>query len=168
MLELIAGILLAAGATYYVLLPVLRPPAEPAGGGASAADEGEDPEDDLSPQTVALRALKEIEFDRATGKLSDTDYEQLKAKYTAEALAALRDESGNVTRETGHVAASASPFPVSRFPCPEHGARPEPGALFCSDCGRRLGTAAAYCARCGSGLETDARYCNRCGARVAA
>src|SRR3989442_11196200 len=44
----------------------------------------------MRPQAVALRALKEIEFDRATGKLSDTDYEQLKAKYTEAALAALR------------------------------------------------------------------------------
>jgi hypothetical protein len=167
MLELIAGILLAAGATYYVLLPVLRPPAEPAGGGASAADEGEDPEDDLSPQTVALRALKEIEFDRATGKLSDADYEQLKAKYTGEALAAMR---GDVGRVTGDEATQRPrlPSPVPRPTCPDHGPRPELDAVFCSECGRRLGSAPGYCARCGSGLETDARYCNRCGARVAA
>src|SRR6266699_2545819 len=113
MLELILGVLLAAGATYFVLLPILRPPVESANG-AEPGDEGEDPADDMSLQTVALRALKEIEFDRATGKLSDADYEQLKAKYTAEALAALRGESGNVQRETGHVAATT--FPVSRFP----------------------------------------------------
>lgn len=167
MLELILGILLAAGATYFVLLPILRPPVESVSGDA-AGDEGEDPADDMSPQTVALRALKEIEFDRATGKLSDTDYEQLKAKYTAEALAAMRGEAGNVKREAGHVTADATTFPVSRVSCPEHGARPEAGAIFCSDCGRRLGTAPGYCARCGTALDDDARYCNRCGARVAA
>jgi zinc-ribbon domain len=165
MLELMLGILLAAGATYFVLLPILRPSAESASGDA-AGDEGEDPADDMSPQTVALRALKEIEFDRATGKLSDTDYEQLKAKYTQEALVAMRGEAGNVQRETGHVPAAT--FPVSRFSCPDHGARPETEAVFCSDCGRRLGTAQGYCARCGMALEDDARYCNRCGARVAA
>ena len=87
MLELILGILLAAGAIYFVLLPILRPPVESASD-AELGDEGEDPADDMSPQTVALRALKEIEFDRATGKLSDSDYEQLKGKYTQEALAA--------------------------------------------------------------------------------
>lgn len=147
--------------TYFVLLPILRPPADPAGSDALAGDEGEDPDDDTSPQTVALRALKEIEFDRATGKLSDTDYEQLKAKYMSEALAALRGE-------TGPVPAAASTFPVSRVPCPEHGVRPELDAQFCSECGRRLGTAPGYCARCGRALETDARYCNACGGRVAA
>jgi len=165
MLELILGILLAAGATYFVLLPILRPPLESASGDA-VGDEGEDPADDMSPQTVALRALKEIEFDRATGKLSDQDYDALKAKYTGEALAVMREESGVRSLEPG-----AKPAPDSRLQtprCPEHGARPESGAIFCSECGRRLGTAQGYCARCGTALEDDARYCNRCGARVAA
>lgn len=167
MLELILGILLAAGATYFVLLPIFRPPPpEQPVGDAAAGDEGDDPADDMSSQAVALRALKEIEFDRATGKLSDTDYDQLKAKYTAEALAAMRGEPGSRSREPG-----ISPAPGSRIPtpaCPEHGARPESDAQFCSECGRRLGTAPGYCVRCGSVLEDDARYCNRCGARVAA
>ena len=165
-LELVIGIVLAAGAIYFVLLPILRPPLEmPLD---SNIDEGDDPDDDMSAQAVALRALKEIDFDLATGKLSDTDYEQLKAKYTAEALAAMRGESGTVQRDTGHVRPSAAPFPVSRVPCPEHGPRPEKDAQFCSECGRRLGTATGYCVRCGTALERDARYCNSCGARVAA
>jgi double zinc ribbon protein len=168
MLELILGILLAAGAIYFVLLPILRPPVESASD-VEPGDEGEDPADDMSPQTVALRALKEIEFDRATGKLSDSDYEQLKGKYTAEALAALR---GDVGRGTGDVVTSRAPTrPPSLVPrpaCPTHGQRPEKDAVFCSECGKRLGSAPGYCARCGTALEGDARYCNRCGARVAA
>ncbi len=164
MLELILGIVLATAATYFVLLPILRPAVESAG--APSADEGEDAADDMSPQTVALRALKEIEFDRATGKLSDSDYEQLKAKYTAEALTALRGQHGARSSPLPRAPALSS---VLRAPaCPEHGARPEMGAIFCSDCGRRLGSAAGYCTRCGTVLESDARYCNRCGARVAA
>jgi|SRR5437867_946330 len=169
MLELILGIVLAAGATYIVLLPILRPPPPVESGAALSVDEGEDPADDMSLQTVALRALKEIEFDRATGKLSDSDYEQLKAKYTAEALAALRGEGGRGTGEGGTQRVSTRPAsPVSRPSCPDHGARPEKDAHFCSECGRRLGSAPGYCARCGTALEDDARYCNRCGARVAA
>jgi len=149
-----------------VLLPILRPPLEQAT--ELNVDEGDDPDDDVSPQAVALRALKEIEFDRATGKLSDTDYEQLKAKYTQEALAAMRGEQGAGSREQ---TARPAPAPRAVLPapsCPDHGPRPEPGALFCSECGRRLGPAIGYCARCGTALERDARYCNSCGARVAA
>jgi Double zinc ribbon len=171
MLELIAGILLAAGAVCFVLRPIFRP--ELAGNETREpgdVGEGEDPDDDLSPRAVALRALKEIEFDRATGKLSDADYDVLKTRYTSEALAALRAERpGSEKRETGNVA--APPFPVSRVPfpvCPTHGPRPESDAAFCSECGRRLATAPGYCARCGAALEHDAHYCHSCGARVAA
>ena len=181
MLELVAGVLLAAGLVSFVLQPVWRPAAEPLEreqAGAGGWDEGEDPDDDLSPRAVALRALKEIEFDRATGKLSDSDCDALKAKYTAEALAALRAEgSGGGRREPGDVAAAQPP--ASRLPrpsgsplgspvCPAHGPRREPDAQFCSECGRGLGSAPGYCARCGTSLETEAHYCHRCGARVAA
>ena len=168
MLELIVGILLAAGASYYVLRPILRPSA--AGTPRSASgDQGDDPDDDLSPQAVALRALKEIEFDRATGKLSDADYDGLKAQYTGMALAAMREGSGE--RGAGSGTRPRGPAPRSPLPartCPLDGPRPEADAVFCSACGRRLGTAPGYCARCGSALESDARYCNRCGSRVAA
>ena len=167
MLELIVGILVAAGATYYVLRPILRPALQEPG--VASEDEGDDPGDDLSPQAVALRALKEIEFDRATGKLSDADYDDLHAKYQAEALAALRreltpGESPGIREPRAVARGQPTRAPV----CPVDGPRPEPDAVFCSACGRRLGTALGYCARCGSALETDARYCNRCGSRVAA
>lgn len=170
MIELIAGIVLAAGAVYFVLRPILRP--ESVGteiGEADGANEGEDPDDDFSPRAVALRALKEIEFDRATGKLSDADYDALKGKYTSEALAALRAEAGEPGAGSGSIAqrpAPRSPVPVST--CPAHGPRPESDAQFCSECGRRLGAAPGYCARCGTSLESGARYCHSCGARVAA
>ncbi len=168
---MLVGILLAAGATYFVLLPILRPPIVPLAGETAAAtdQEGEDPDDDMSPQAVALRALKEIEFDRATGKLSDTDYEQLKAKYTQDALVAMRADAGGGTGDVVTPLAPTRPAsPVPRPFCPEHGVRPETGAQFCSECGRRLGSAPGYCVRCGTPLEVNARYCNRCGARVAA
>lgn len=169
MLELILGILLATGATYYVLRPILRPAPSDGGTADVWSDEGDDPNDDLSPQAVALRALKEIEFDRATGKLSDSDYDQLHAKYTQEALTALRGDGGRGMGEGATRPATTRPSsPVPRPACPVDGLRPEADAAFCSACGRRLGTALGYCARCGSALESDARYCNRCGSRVAA
>src|SRR5258706_630001 len=131
MLELILGILLAAGATYFVLLPILRPPVESPGGEA-AGDEGDDPADDMSPQMVALRALKEIEFDRATGKLSDADYGQLKAKYTQEALAAMRGEGAPYAVSGARESPAREPLTAHRAQCPKHGPRPEKDAQFCS------------------------------------
>ena len=173
MLELLAGFFLAVGAVFFILKPILWPRLEPGGSAEmEAPGEGEDPEDDLSPRAVALRALKEIEFDRATGKLSDADYDALKGRYTTEALAALRSEQmGRGTRDAGGGTAALTTHPASRIPhpaCPTHGPRSEIDAAFCSECGRRLGSAPGYCARCGSSLEREARYCHSCGARVAA
>ncbi len=161
-LELAAGIALAAAVVFFVLRPVLSPPA--AGVADAATMEGEDPEDDLSPRAVALRALKEIEFDRATGKLSDADYDALNEKYTAEAVAALRNESPEA--DAPRIRSAVSPLPTAT--CPTHGARPEAGAIFCSACGRRLSDAVAFCATCGTALPPDARFCAACGRRVAA
>src|SRR5438132_1535610 len=176
MLEFVAGVLLAVGAVSYVLRPIFRPDLTdrelPGKGEAGRGNEGEEPDDDLSARAVALRALKEIEFDRATGKLSDADYDALKAKYAAEALAALRTEARDARWGGRDAEPSQAPSdPASRIPhpaCPTHGPRPEADAEFCSECGRRLGSAPGYCARCGAALEHDARYCHACGARVAA
>lgn len=169
-LELAAGILLAAGAVYFILQPILRPVSSgSAMRDAGSVDEGDDADDDFSPGAVALRALKEIEFDRATGKLSDADYDNLKTKYTTEALAALRAEAGERGAGSGPLSVRTAPrSPLPAPACPTHGPRPESDAQFCSECGRRLATAPGYCARCGTALEHDAHYCHSCGARVAA
>jgi predicted nucleic acid-binding Zn ribbon protein len=165
MFELIVGIVLATGAMFFVLRPIVAPRPEPDAG--DAEDEGLDPDDDMSPRAVALRALKEIEFDRATGKLSDTDYEALKRKYTAEAITAMRDEG----RGTGDARSIPLAHPALRVPqpaCAVHGPRAEQDARFCSECGRRLGDAGGFCARCGTPLEAEARFCSACGRRIAA
>ena len=168
LIEFVVGVIFAAAVVWFVLQPIFRQGLERAmvPDALGLGDEGDDPDDDFSSRAVALRALREIEFDRATGKLSDADYESLQTKYTAEALAALRAEEGRLVASAPGTTRSPSPLP--RPTCPTHGVRPEPDAIFCSECGRRLGTAPGYCAHCGSALERDARYCNGCGNRVAA
>jgi hypothetical protein len=157
--ELVAAVVLAAAAIIFVLQPILSPRQ-----GAPVVDEtGADPDDDLSTRVVALRALKEIEFDRATGKLDDADYDALKLRYTAEALEALR--AGDAPPP---LAASPSAPAASRS-CPTHGPRTEPGdAAYCSECGRRLEGGRGFCSRCGAAMEPEARFCSSCGQRVAA
>jgi hypothetical protein len=168
LIEFIVGVLFAAATVWFVLRPIFRPGLPMVADELVMDDEGDDPDDDFSSRAVALRALREIEFDRATGKLSDADYEGLRAKYTAEALAAMRAEESRVAAPGSGATPTRPPFPIPRSFCPTHGPRPELDAAFCSDCGRRLGTAPGYCARCGSALEREARYCHGCGTRVAA
>jgi hypothetical protein len=50
--------------------------------------------------------------------------------------------------------------------CRVHGTRPEPDAIYCSECGRFL---AGACANCGATTSAaGARFCEGCGHRLAA
>jgi len=173
LVELALAVLLAAGTVYFVLLPIIRPvtPSLGEGGVGGGDEEEEDSEEDQSPRAVALRALKEIEFDRATGKLSDADYDALKNQYTALAVEALRETAGSGYRVPGAGQGRADtrhPTPDTAVACPVHGPPLQPGAQFCAECGRRLSSAHGFCSRCGAALESEAHFCNACGARVAA
>jgi hypothetical protein len=162
--EVAAAVLLGVLALWLVLWPMLAPD-----GSKPRPEEPLDPEE--TARGVALTALKEIEFDRETGKLSDADYAFLKDKYTAEALDALRAEAPDDIEAM--VAArvrvlGAAPTGAPGAPsCPTCGPRPEADAVFCSACGQRL-PVAGRCDHCGAALAPEGRFCEGCGSRVAA
>ena len=136
-LEVLAAALVGVAALWLVLQPLIAP-----GRLSAAVYEPLDPEE--TPRGVALAALKEIEFDRETGKLSDEDYAFLKGKYTGAALEALRAEGGAVP--TGRPAQAAVPGTGGDL---EHmiaarvralrsvATSAPPGALACPTCGPR-------------------------------
>lgn len=92
-----------------------------------------DPED--TPRGQALLALKEIEFDRATGKLSDDDYASLHARYTSAALVTLASDPTASDRVEALIAERVSQGTTPRF-CTQCGARLQEHAKFCEQCGR--------------------------------
>jgi hypothetical protein len=151
------GGIAAAVVLAYVLLPMFTGGGA-AGGRRALAPVVPEPSEDAAR---AIDALREIEFDRQTGKLSDADYAALKAAYTASALSELRREETDGSR--GH---SAGDEVASRLACPTCGPRPESDALFCSNCSRYL---PGVCAGCGAPVtEPAARYCAGCGQRLVA
>jgi Double zinc ribbon len=167
--EVVAAALVGVAVVWLVLQPlVVR------GDRSPPAYEPLDPEE--TPKGVALAALKEIEFDRETGKLSDEDYRFLKEKYTDQALEALRAEEGTkapddvealIAHRVRALRSAAASAPPGARECVTCGPRPEPDAVFCSTCGSRL-PAAATCGHCGAALGVDSRFCEGCGSRVAA
>jgi hypothetical protein len=170
MIALLVGTLLAVAALYYVLDPLFRqqvPRARVAQGRDMAS--GEERRVD---ESAAIEALREIEFDRATGKLSDSDYAALRERYTSAAVAALRASDNRVAaaagaaKLSGDVEALVARFRGQARSCPECGPRAEPDAVYCSNCGRYV---AGACAGCGSmPFEPGARFCSSCGAGLAA
>lgn len=166
MLALVVGTLLAVGALAFVLYPLLvgpLPVRRVALAPASASRVAK------AAEQEAIVALREIEFDRVTGKLSDADYAELKTRYTARALQAMR--SGAAANEASSVTDDAIEAAVLAYRerlhgCPSCGPRPEPDAVYCSNCGRYLPGA---CEGCGAPVtESSAAFCGSCGRQLAA
>ncbi len=176
MWEMIAGLLVALAALALVLEPLALARA-PGSAPASGADDLdlEDPTESDSPKVRALLALREVEFDRATGKLAEDDYIRLKAKYESDAIAAIRAEE-QAAKEEARPAADRAEEVIRRAKqqgrraCPTCGPRPEPNAVYCSACGRSLVATAAVprCPVCGAALAEGAKFCAECGGAIAA
>jgi Double zinc ribbon len=144
LVEAIAAGVVGAALLWLVLQPIFAPE-------RSVHVDFDPPDPEETPRGQALLALKEIEFDRATGKLSDGDYASLTAKYSAAAVATLDD-----------------PAPATGTRCRTHGARAEADALFCADCGAGLVSATNRCVACGTATAHDARFCHGCGVGLVA
>jgi hypothetical protein len=129
---LIVGTLLALGALAYVLWPLILAEGRSSAQAPLASPTSAAPDD----HGEAVAALREIEFDHATGKLSESDYAALKTQYTAEAVAAMRARE-SVTDDP--VEAEIRRVRAQTRVCPACGPRPEPGARYCSRCGAALG-----------------------------
>lgn len=109
MTALLVGTALAIASLCYVLYPLFR---------ADVTVAPQPRRDAARRQSPAVDALRELEFDRQTGKISDADYGTLKARYTEQALLVMRAGDARV--------------------CERCGPRPEREAEFCSKCGAAL------------------------------
>ena len=114
MIPLVVGTVLALGMLSFVLYPLFM-----TGSLTPPASRGNPRDSEDVARNPALEALREIEFDRETGKLSDADYTALRTEYTQRAVEVMRAGDAVV--------------------CPKCGPRPEKDAVFCSNCGVPLG-----------------------------
>ena len=95
---------------------------------------------------LTLRSIKELEFDRAMGKVSDSDWHEMSTRLRARAAGLMRQlDAGSGYREQ-----------IER------------------DLEKRLGEAPAaaaearghFCTQCGTKNEADARFCKNCGQKL--
>ena len=131
--ETLIGWLLAGAALAFVGWPLFR--ARVGGGGAREAD----PVSPLERQKLeAYAAIKEAEFDRRMGKLSEEDFAALTQRYRQQALDAIAALEQALRAETAR-----------------RGRAPARMA-FCPGCGEKLGPRANVCSRCGRALRETA------------
>ena len=157
-MAIVIGLVVAIAAVLLVLDPILRP--ERAAGDA-------EPEEDPAERRkeLALAALKEIEFDRATGKLSDADYETMLARYTKEAVEALREAEVPVGGWAGAGGNGHGPSSGAAIPAPAMAAGDDPIERLIAEA-RKASKGRKFCNNCGAVLEGSGRFCVECGARA--
>ena len=90
-------------------------------------------------KTLVLRAIKDLEFDRAMGKISEKDFTEMSARLRVRAAGLMRQLDAGA------------------------GYRQE----IEKEIARRVTTPAVpACANCGTANEVDARFCKNCGAAM--
>jgi hypothetical protein len=114
-------------------------------------------------KALALRSIKELEFDHAMGKVSEADYAEMSARLRARAAGLLRqlDASGvyrdliasEIERRAASMPEPARPVPP---PAPQAARLPEAEARLCAACETRNESDARFCKGCGARLETRA------------
>jgi hypothetical protein len=105
-------------------------------------------------KVLVLRSIKELEFDRAMGKLSPRDFDEMAGRLRARAVSLMKqlDEGGSAYREIieRELRARMAAAGVAAAAAPDV----------------RSHTAGA-CASCHTVNDADAAFCKRCGARLA-
>ena len=98
-------------------------------------------------KALTLRAIKELEFDRAMGKVSDADFIEMRDRLRQRALRLMRQlEGGGVYRQLIEREVAARVGEIEERPA--------------------LPTGAGRCTRCDTANDVDARFCKACGHRL--
>jgi hypothetical protein len=137
------------------VLPLLGPPPEDApevlGDRARAALERE--------KALVLRSIKELEFDRGMGKVSEKDFAEMSARLRSRAARLMRQlDAGSIYRDQiekeveRRLATTANP--KSQTP------------NLKSQLPAEAALQANKCAACAAANDVDARFCKQCGARL--
>ena len=95
-------------------------------------------------KALTLRAIKELEFDRAMGKVADADFADMHERLRARAIRLLRQLEGSglyrqlIDREVAERLASLPEAPPAAGDCPSCGTGNDADARFCKMCGDAL------------------------------
>jgi ribosomal protein L32 len=151
------GILIVVG--YWVFHPLFRP--SPLA--SVSPPEGGDRDKILQrSKEDVYAAIKEMDFDREMGKISDEDYRELRAQYAAKAVAILRESERTKAAETD--VESAIEKEVQRLRGKETGKRKTKKSQgsahqinFCPQCGKKVAPRDRFCQGCGMNLGSPWR-----------
>jgi hypothetical protein len=122
---------------------------------------------------LALRSIKELEFDRAMGKVSDSDWQEMSGRLRTRATRLMRQLDAGVgyrqqiERDLAkRLGASAAPVRDRRDPGAVHEGAADPESIDAADVDDQSGPATRTCASCDTENDADARFCKGCGQKL--
>ena len=116
-------------------------------------------------KVLVLRSIKELEFDRAMGKLSEKDFDEMAARLRGRAMSLIRQlDAGGGYRELIERELKARVTNPSARPAREKRVKPS------SEVPRAAAVAAVATTTCACGVtnDPDASFCKRCGTKLGA
>jgi hypothetical protein len=124
---------------------------------STATDEASEIEEvALHERDAVYAALRDLEHDHETAKLSEEDYQSMRGELRARAAALMKTHPASA----GLAGARSEAKPASAS-----STRSEPQA---SEVHQDATAPATFCTACGAGARPDHRFCAQCGARIEA
>jgi hypothetical protein len=154
--SIVALTLLAAGLSGVALIRVLAPFTSGGAHGASPLIGGRRRAALEGDKLLTLRSIKELEFDRAMGKVSEADFVEMRDRLRARALRLMRQLEGAALYQQ----MIERDVDAARATITDQGSGVR---------GQGSGhiTASNECESCGTVNDSDARFCKECGKRLA-
>ena len=136
-MALLGALILVVAVVAFIIQPVLQ------GDWASLQQQDDEMTEAEARRRVSLLALRDAEYDFATGKLDEADYKSLKRQLSAEALAALKEleESGDTDALEREIAAARKGLK---------------GEMRCGACHHQNPAGSRFCGACGAPLAVQA------------
>ena len=117
---------------------------------------------DINRRESVLAALRDLDFDYKTGKVSEEDYQPLRAQLLAEAAQYIESEKNEEQKLEALIQARRKG--QQKIKCEHCGAPMEADQKFCSACGSVAKTEA--CPSCGKKLRAGDAFCSSCGTKI--
>lgn len=109
----------------------------------------------LAEKRTLLLALKDLENERTSGKLSGEDFDELNEQYRKRAREVLRELDGMLAPHRGRAKELLSGIGTAAAPAPQPKAA-SAAVQTCSSCGLNNDMDAVFCKKCGTRLRTEA------------
>ena len=151
--SILIGLLLFTGSIAYVVLPFRQ-------NRRKTVTTSKGPTQQVGKREVVLAALRDLDFDFKTGKVSEEDYQPVRNQLMAEAAQDLEQEQKQAERLEVLIQ-SRRKAQHEDTKCGHCDAPVMVGQRFCSKCGSAVNH--ELCPSCGKNIKADDIFCPSCG-----